>query len=151
MDVGFKGLGAEYSAPGGAHIHLDTSPSRRGVMGWGSDYTSKSLQKDSPYLANLINERNSAAARQARTGGIFSGPESGYLATLHGDEAVVDVSPESGVSQRSLNSSIMGNTSDSNVNFEEIYRDMENKLDKLIDLMDMNVGNQRKQLKEKMG
>jgi hypothetical protein len=151
MDVGFKGLGAEYSAPGGAHIHLDTSQSRRGVMGWGSDYTSKSLQKDSPYLANLIAQRNGASGRQARTGGIFSGPESGYLATLHGDEAVVDVSPESGVSQRSLNSSVLGNASNSNVNFEEIYRDMENKLDKLIDLMDMNVGNQRKQLKEKMG
>lgn len=151
IDVGFKGIGAEFSAPGGAHIHLDTTAHRQGVMGWGSDYTSKSLPKDSPYLANLIAQRNGAAGRQARTGGIFSGPESGYLATLHGDEAVVDVSPESGVSQRPLNSSVLGNTSNNNVDFEEVYRDMENKLDKLIDLMDMNLGNQRKQLKEKMG
>ena len=152
IDVGFKGIGAEFSARGGAHIHLDTSPSRKGVMGWGSDYTSKSLSRDSPYLANLIAQKNAAGGRQARTGGIFSGPESGFLATLHGDEAVVDVGEESSVSQRSLNTSILGEgKSGNNVDFEEVYRDMENKLDKLIDLMDMNLGNQRKQLKEKMG
>lgn len=148
IDIGFKGIGAEFSAPGGAHIHLDTS--RSTLMGWGSDYTSKSLPKDSPYLANLIAQKNGAAGRSARTGGIFSGPETGFLATLHGDEAVVDVGDDP-VQQQALNTSLLGGDGGSSVDFKEVYADMESKLDKLIDLMDMNVGNQRKQLKEKLG
>jgi len=52
IGLGFTGLGAEYSAPGGAHIHLDTS--HKSLTGWGSDYHSSSLSKDSPYLASLI-------------------------------------------------------------------------------------------------
>jgi hypothetical protein len=149
IDIGFKGIGAEFSAPGGAHIHLDTA--RSTLMGWGSDYTSKSLPKDSPYLANLIAQKNGAAGRSARTGGIFSGPESGYLATLHGDEAVVDADGADNVSQQALNTSLLGGSADERIDFNEVYADMENKLDRLIDLMDMNLGNQRKQLKEKLG
>jgi hypothetical protein len=119
-------------------------------MGWGSDYTSKSLPKDSPYLANLIAQKNGAAGRSARTGGIFSGPETGFLATLHGDEAVVDVGDDP-VQQQALNTSLLGGDGGNSVDFKEVYADMESKLDRLIDLMDMNVGNQRKQLKEKLG
>jgi hypothetical protein len=89
MDLGFTGIGAEFSAPGGAHIHLDTSHSS--LIGWGSDYTSASLPKDSPFLAQEINNRRSGGTKKpsAATGGILSGPTSGYEAILHGNEAVV--------------------------------------------------------------
>jgi hypothetical protein len=114
-------------------------------LGWGADWPNV---KDAMHFSTGPNE---GGRLQARTGGIFSGPESGYLATLHGDEAVVDVGNES-VQHRALNSSVLGGTGNqSETDFNEVYREMENKLDKLIDLMDMNVGNQRKQLKEKMG
>jgi hypothetical protein len=114
-------------------------------LGWGLNWPNV---KDAMHFSTGPNE---GGRLQARTGGIFSGPESGYLATLHGDEAVVDVGNES-VQHRALNSSVLGGTGNqSETDFNEVYREMENKLDKLIDLMDMNVGNQRKQLKEKMG
>jgi len=60
IGLGFTGLGAEYSAPGGAHIHLDTS--HKSLTGWGSDYHSSSLSKDSPYLASLIASKTGKSA-----------------------------------------------------------------------------------------
>ena len=105
IDLGFTGIGAEYNAPGGAHIHLDTShPS---LTGWGSDYTSASLGKDSPYAAALIKAKQQglplpespSAASVARPSpdkisaeygfnGMLSGPASGYKPdiTMHGTE-----------------------------------------------------------------
>ena len=91
IDLGFTGIGAEYNAEGGPHIHLDTSHGQ--LVGWGSDYTSKTLGIDSPYAAALINARRSGqsdpALASAANGGVLSGPRSGYSATLHGTEAVV--------------------------------------------------------------
>ena len=91
IDLGFTGIGAEYNAPGGPHIHLDTS--HASLVGWGSDYTSRSLGIDSPYTAALINARRSGqpdpGLASAANGGILSGPRSGYSAMLHGTEAVV--------------------------------------------------------------
>jgi hypothetical protein len=97
IELGFTGIGAEYRAPGGAHIHLDTShPS---LVGWGSDYTSKSLGSDSPYAQALITARlqGKPLPDQATQGpvygangfsGILSGPSSGYRPdiTMHGRE-----------------------------------------------------------------
>lgn len=91
IDLGFTGIGAEYNAEGGPHIHLDTS--HASLVGWGSDYRSSSLGIDSPYAAALINARRSGqqdpGLASAANGGILSGPRSGYSATLHGTEAVV--------------------------------------------------------------
>ena len=91
IDLGFTGIGAEYNAPGGPHIHLDTS--HASLVGWGSDYTSRSLGIDSPYAAALINARRAGQSdpklASAANGGVLSGPRSGYSATLHGTEAVV--------------------------------------------------------------
>ena len=52
INLGFTGIGAEYRAPGGSHIHLDIS--HKSLTGWGSDYTHKSLMQDSPWLAQYI-------------------------------------------------------------------------------------------------
>jgi len=105
IDLGFTGIGAEYNAPGGPHIHLDTShPS---LVGWGSDYTAASLEKDSPYAASLIKAKQQgvplpaspSVASVARPlpdkisaeygfNGMLSGPTSGYKPdiTMHGTE-----------------------------------------------------------------
>jgi len=82
IGLGFTGLGAEYNASGGPHIHLDTS--HRALTGWGSDYTSRSLPKDSPYLASLIGSRK--GVRQMAFGGITNGIS---IAGEAGREAVV--------------------------------------------------------------
>jgi hypothetical protein len=92
IDLGFTGIGAEFHAPGGAHLHFDTS--HAGLVGWGSDYTSKSLGSDSPYAEALINARRSGRAdpeMSAANGGILSGPIGGYKPnlTMHGTEAIV--------------------------------------------------------------
>jgi hypothetical protein len=90
LDLGFNGIGAEYRAPGGAHIHLDTSHS--GLMAWGSDYKWPPTG-DSPFLTQLITDRRAGKTDtpmpSAAMGGILSGPTSGYQALLHGNEAVV--------------------------------------------------------------
>ena len=83
IGMGFTGLGAEYRAPGGPHIHLDTS--HRGIVGWGSDYTYRSLPQDSPYLAKLIADRR-GGPKQMALGGITSGLS---IAGEAGKEAVV--------------------------------------------------------------
>jgi hypothetical protein len=105
IDLGFTGIGAEYNAPGGPHIHLDTShPS---LVGWGSDYTSASLERDSPYAAALVKAKQQglplpaspSVASVARPSpdkisaeygfnGMLSGPTSGYKPdiTMHGTE-----------------------------------------------------------------
>jgi hypothetical protein len=92
IDLGFTGIGAEYSAPGGAHLHFDTS--HGSLVGWGSDYTSASLGKDSPYAEQLINARRSGRPdpeTSAANGAILSGPLGGYKPnlTMHGTEAIV--------------------------------------------------------------
>jgi hypothetical protein len=135
IDVGFTGIGAEFRARGGAHIHLDTSHPT--LVGWGSDTRSSSTRQDSPFLANLIEQRRSgrpAAPNQnsARTGGIFSGPDSGYLTQLHGDEIVAPVG------KQALNTSMIGgltNNEASDAEFSSVYNELEDKLDRLITIM----------------
>jgi hypothetical protein len=150
IGLGFKGIGAEFSAPGGAHIHLDTTPSRNGVMGWGSDYTSKSLPRDSPYLANLINQQRRGGAttsptNSARTGGIFSGPDTGYLTELHGDEVVAPVG------KQALNTSMLTGLggglggSSTDADFDAVYKQVEDKMDRLISVLSDTMKANKKQ------
>ena len=72
INLGFTGIGAEYRAPGGAHIHLDTSHSR--LTGWGSDYRSASIGKDSPWLASYLAKIRGGNPK-AEGGGVFVPPE----------------------------------------------------------------------------
>jgi hypothetical protein len=57
INLGFTGIGAEYAASGGAHIHLDTS--HKSLTAWGSDYHHDSLKKDAPWLLGYLNNLNS--------------------------------------------------------------------------------------------
>jgi hypothetical protein len=147
IGLGFKGIGAEFSAPGGAHIHLDTSHPT--LMGWGSDYTSKSLPRDSPYLANLINQQrrggSTSPTNSARTGGIFSGPDSGYLTELHGDEVVAPVG------KQALNTSMLTGLggglggSSTDADFDAVYKQVEDKMDRLISVLNDTMKANKKQ------
>lgn len=85
----------------------------------------------------------------ARTGGIFSGPESGYLAELHGTEAVVPSNfEESGsVSKQSLGSGLLKPKSN---NLEKVFSNLSEKMDSLIDLMEYSMENQKKFLEAKL-
>ena len=84
----------------------------------------------------------------ARTGGIFSGPESGYLAELHGDESVSSVGDGSSVSKTALGSGSMMTKSSNKIS--EIYTTLVEKMDSLIDLMDTSMENQKKFLEAKL-
>jgi len=151
IDAGFTGIGAEYAAKGGAHIHLDTS--HKSLIGWGSNERSDSLAKDSPFLAKLIADKNRggrptspapAGQNSARTGGIFSGPDSGYLTELHGDEIVAPVG------KQALNTSMLTNSSSvSDADFDEMYDKMATKLDSLISVMHDNMKANKKQTQAK--
>jgi len=86
IGLGFTGLGAEFRAPGGPHIHLDTSHNQ--LVGWGSDYTYRSLPNDSPYLSKLINEKRNGGGNLPKMamGGITNGVS---IAGEAGREAIV--------------------------------------------------------------
>lgn len=146
IGLGFRGIGAEFSAPGGAHIHLDTSHST--LMGWGSDYTSKSLPRDSPYLANLINQQrrgSTSPTNSARTGGIFSGPDTGYLTELHGDEVVAPVGKQA--LNTSMLTSLGGQSNDAD--FDTVYKQVEDKMDRLISVLNDTMKANKKQSQAK--
>jgi hypothetical protein len=90
LDLGFNGIGAEYTAPGGPHIHLDTS--HPGLMAWGSNYKWPPTG-DSPFLTQLITDRRAGKTDtkmpSAAMGGILSeqNGNSGYNSSL-GDAKV---------------------------------------------------------------
>jgi muramidase (phage lysozyme) len=75
---------------------------------------------------------------QARTGGIFSGPSTGYLAMLHGDEAVIPANPGSSALEFSTS---MGNDEAELVN---VFSMITNKVDRMISLNRDIISTQRK-------
>lgn len=105
-------------------------------LGWGLNWSNKS---DAMHFSA---GRHEGGTLIARTGGIFSGPSSGYLAELHGTEAVVpsDVADSGPVNQRPLGSGLMSSKSN---NFQKIYSNLSEKMDTLIDLMDYSLENQQ--------
>lgn len=109
-------------------------------LGWGLDWQNKS---DAMHFSA---GRGELGTLSARTGGIFSGPESGYLAELHGTESVVSTEPvddgDSGaITKRSLGSGSMMAGSTNKIS--EIYSNLVEKMDTLIDLMDTSMENQK--------
>jgi hypothetical protein len=63
----------------------------------------------------------------------MSGPKSGYLAELHGEEAVIQ--PQS-ASKQSLNSTVSGLIGPSNrANLSDIYENLSDKMDRLVDIL----------------
>lgn len=84
----------------------------------------------------------------ARTGGLITGPNTGYLAELHGDEAVIPTD----VSKQPLNTSVSNMTNPINrINLTEVYEDLSDKLERLVKLMDDQSKLQKKSIESDIG
>ena len=133
LDLGFNGIGAEYNAPGGAHIHLDTS--HAGLMAWGSNYKWPPTG-DSPFLTQLITDRRAGKTDtplpSAATGGVLSGPTSGYEAILHGNEAVVPLPDGRTIPVQSKGGGGNGNNASAQI---ALLEQELSKLDSLLNIM----------------
>ena len=88
--------------------------------------------------AHIPIQRALEQIHQSRTGGIFSGPSTGYLAMLHGDEAVIPANPGSSALEFSTS---MGNNETELVN---VFSMMTNKVDRMISLTRNTISIQRK-------
>jgi GH24 family phage-related lysozyme (muramidase) len=106
----------------------------------------------------------SSSKMSARDGGVFNGPESGYLVALHGNETVVpnvsgvgDMSKGEPASKQELSSAMnmmgsspMDSSSDMSDGFEmmaKLLSEIDDKFDKLIDAVQQGNGTQAKILK----
>ena len=136
LDLGFNGIGAEYSASGGAHIHLDTS--HPGLMAWGSNYNWPPTG-DSPFLTQLITDRRAGKTDtpmpSLEKGGITSdpsasGPSGGYESALPGTDAIVPL-PDG----RSIPAQISGGNSGGSGEQVALLTQELAKLDSLLSVM----------------
>lgn len=83
---------------------------------------------------------NAAAPKPARTGGIFSGPSTGYLAELHGNEAVVPMND--GMAKQQFENLMGGGASNEDVT--KIFEMMAKKINSMITIANDGVGIQKK-------
>jgi hypothetical protein len=83
---------------------------------------------------------NAAAPKPARTGGIFSGPSTGYLAELHGNEAVVPMND--GMAKQQFENLMGGGASNEDVT--KIFEMMTKKINSMITIANDGVGIQKK-------
>lgn len=81
---------------------------------------------------------------QARTGGIFSGPSTGYNVELHGDEVVVPANE--GVSKQALGPNIFGQDDSVMEKIITVFEKMIDKQDTVISLLEGNNSYNRKLL-----
>jgi hypothetical protein len=79
---------------------------------------------------------------QARTGGIFKGPSTGYNVELHGDEAVIPMND--GVSKQAMNNSMFNQDSTTIKMVADALEGMNAKFDEIIDLLDDANGHHKK-------
>ena len=79
---------------------------------------------------------------QARTGGIFRGPSTGYQVELHGDEAVIPMND--GVSKQAMNNSVFNQDSTTIKMVADALDNMNAKFDEIIDLLDDANGHHKK-------
>lgn len=86
--------------------------------------------------------KNDPVHFQARTGGIFKGPSTGYNVELHGEEAVVPMND--GVNKQALNTSVFNQDTQLLDGITAMMAMMTDKYDQLIDLMSRNVDNGEK-------
>lgn len=96
------------------------SPSKGGASYYGKDGLNRSHISLQSALAQI---------GQARTGGIFSGPSTGYLAMLHGNEAVIPAND--GSSALNFTESFGGSDETEIIN---VFSMITNKIDKMISL-----------------
>lgn len=83
---------------------------------------------------------NATSPKPARTGGIFSGPSTGYLAELHGNEAVVPMND--GMAKQQFENLMGGGASNEDVT--KIFEMMTKKINAMITIANDGVGIQKK-------
>lgn len=71
--------------------------------------------------------------KQARTGGIFKGPSSGYLAMLHGDEIVIPANDE--ITKRNLQETVLSSDSEDSGILLNLFTMLDERVDDMIDLV----------------
>ena len=79
---------------------------------------------------------------QARTGGIFKGPSTGYQVTLHGEEMVIP--GQEGVSKQALGTSMFDTDTQSQDRLISLFETVLERQDMVIDLLDDNNNNSKK-------
>jgi len=139
-----KGLAFDYSLPG--YPRGKKIPPQMGqqilaqLRGWGASYGIDEYNNPSGGATG----GHIHAQVSARTGGILSGPNSGYLAELHGDEMVIP--SETGVAKQALNSStLQADTNSSEIT--SLYKSLGTKMNRLVNLMESSVSNDKKHLR----
>ena len=98
------------------------SPSKGGR----SYYAKDGLNKSNVDLNGAL-----ARIRQARTGGIFRGPSTGYLAELHGDEIVIPANDT--ITKQNLQNTVL--SSDSDEMILNLFTLLDERVDDMIDLV----------------
>jgi hypothetical protein len=104
---------------------------------WGSDKTA-----DLSFIKNQPVQESVSAGNtfpKTRTGGILSGPSTGYMAILHGDEIVTPVN--SGSAELQFNGT--NNQSFSNEIINQFLIMMTKKVDKMISVTRSEISDQR--------
>jgi LAS superfamily LD-carboxypeptidase LdcB len=76
----------------------------------------------------------------AKTGGIFRGPDTGYLAMLHGDEMVIPANDD--ITKQNLQNTVLSDDSDNEV-LSNLFTMMSDELDNMIDLVSATNTNYR--------
>lgn len=103
-----------------------------------SNYAGDGLNASHMKVENALGQ-----IRQARTGGIFSGPSTGYLAELHGDEAVIPAND--GMAKQQIQNALSGDTGGkSGEDMSKIFKMMTQKINSMISIANDGVGIQKK-------
>lgn len=98
------------------------SPSKGGRSYYAKDGLNKSHLDVNSALAKI---------RQARTGGIFRGPSTGYLAELHGDELVIPANDT--ITKQNLQNTVLSSESDEMI--LNLFTLLDERVDDMIDLV----------------
>jgi hypothetical protein len=80
----------------------------------------------------LAGIKGAGSAPGAKTGGIFKGPDTGYLAMLHGDEMVIPANDD--ITKQNLQNTVLSDDSDNEV-LANLFTMMSDELDNMIDLV----------------
>ena len=102
-------------------------------------------KNDAVAIASLIKQglsqpiKNDPVHFQARTGGIFRGPSTGYNVELHGDEMVIPAND--GVSKQALNTSVFNQDTSMIGDLMDMFQTMQYKYDQMIDLLSRQADN----------
>jgi hypothetical protein len=88
--------------------------------------------KNLPKSVSRMLTKSSADPEGARTGGIFKGPSTGYLAMLHGDEIVIPANDS--ITKQNLQDTVLSSDSDNDV-LLNLLTMMDKRVDTMIDIV----------------